>query len=147
MNKTIFSNEIYTRKFLQQQSTLSLVTRIIDRVEQIDGFDPQTTPIVFLGRANELATFAEMPGLPTIAINMPNESSPIPLAGFKGYAITWDATIYAYLSYYLQYPAIRVGQDVTDAILSSPQIQPMSNFPAKDSIKMIYGVVVVKLSN
>lgn len=46
----IFANQIYVKKDLEAKSTLSIVTRIIDRIEQTEGYVAGETKVCIIGR-------------------------------------------------------------------------------------------------
>ena len=50
------------------------------------------------------------------------------------------------MNYYLDYPVNFVNEDKLTALENSPEVQNMPMFPAKDSVKMVDGVLAVKLS-
>ena len=52
----VFANQLYLRRDLEMQSTLSLMSRIIDRIEQTDGYVPGETPVAFIGSLNSTYT-------------------------------------------------------------------------------------------
>lgn len=50
VNGIIFANQCYVKKDLERKSTLSIVTRLIDRIEQTDGYVPGETQVCFIGK-------------------------------------------------------------------------------------------------
>ena len=48
-NSVIFSNSVYIKKYLDDKATLSVVTRILYRMESFDDYDQKTTPVCFIG--------------------------------------------------------------------------------------------------
>lgn len=48
-NSIIFSNSVYIKKYLDDKATLSVVTRILYRMESFDDYDQNTTPVCFVG--------------------------------------------------------------------------------------------------
>ena len=129
----VFANQAYMKKELEKNATLALVVRMVDRIEAVDGYVPGETPVTFAGM---------LPANP--ALNQPREAFQ-ELSKWAGlwnsYAATY--TMGQYLTNYLHYPLL---WDRTADCASWPEVQAMPAFPAADSVRMVDGVVVVKLS-
>ena len=48
-DRGIYANQIYLKKDLEYDTTLSVMTRVVDRIEQVEGYIPGETPVKFLG--------------------------------------------------------------------------------------------------
>lgn len=48
-NNIIYANQVYLKKALDEQTTLSVMTRIIDKVENIEGYIVDETEVIFIG--------------------------------------------------------------------------------------------------
>lgn len=133
-----FSNGMYLKKDIEYDAYLSLMTRVMDRVEEHEDYIPKETPVVFVG-------------LPRVL----NKVQP----GFKDY---WNVTgmmktdvIYtpsrsyyqAYMDYVLGVSVILAEEPVWSRILSLEETQQIPSYPSKDCIAMIDGTMVVKLGN
>ena len=55
LNNIIYSNQLYLKKDLEFKSTLSVMTRVIDRIEQTEGYEVGVTPIAIVGDLNSSA--------------------------------------------------------------------------------------------
>ena len=135
MNNLIYSNQLYLKKDLEYKATLSVMTRIIDRIEQVEGYELNQTPVSFVGNlaGSPLSTnrygYGEIVG--------------IGIDGFGSYSTTYDLTYYWYMTEILGYPMIVVpSYDYS----GHEEVKEMGIFPSVDSIKMIDGTIVVKLS-
>ena len=53
LGQIVFANQVYLKKGLEFQSTLSVMTRVLDRVEQTPGFIPGETPVAMLGNLDQ----------------------------------------------------------------------------------------------
>lgn len=137
----IFSNQAYLRKEVLKTSSLSLVTRIISRVETVEGYQPNQTTVLFWpdGYISGLS-------------NLVRDTSPYPfkeLAPYVGLGVGLSPTTTSYLceyiNVYLNYPMVLTWQagGLTDA--EREQIQAMPLFPAAGSVAFVGSRVVVKL--
>ena len=45
----IFANQLYLKKALQEEAALSLMTRVVDDIEDFEGYIPGQTPVAFVG--------------------------------------------------------------------------------------------------
>jgi hypothetical protein len=130
-NNIIYANQIYVKKNLERESTLSIVTRVIDRIEQTEGYTPKETPVVFIGGIEN------NPNLSTVRCGFTYEGT--------GNSSTVTATynLPTYFYEYLSYP-IKFGnqEHAPDEVLSKIQL-----FPAKDCTIMHEGILYMKLSD
>ena len=131
----IFSNGAYLKKDMEYTATLSTMTRILDRVEQVEGYIPQETPVVFVGTLDETPISKDRQAF----------GDYYPYAGMLyHYSATYNSTLNEYLISILGYPAnLQSESDWVDR----PEVQAMPAFPDKNSVQMIDGTVVVKLSD
>lgn len=129
----VYANQVYMKKELDKSATISLATRIIDRVEQVEGYIPGETPVAFVGRLdrNEYLNhgrdeFAELDH--TVGL-------------WSDYSATYN--LGRYLTDYLNYP---LEWDTVTDFSQYEAVRVMPAFPSMDGIQMIDGTVVVKLS-
>ena len=129
----VYANQAYMKKDLEKNSTLILAVRIIDRIESVPGYVSNKTPVTFVGRldANE-------------PLDVPRKA----LADFQTQTGLWHShsatyNFGRYLTDYLQYP-LRWEQETN--VTRTELAKSMPIFPASGSVRMIDGVVVVKLS-
>lgn len=130
---TVYANQVYMKKELDKSATISLATRIIDRVEQVEGYVPGETPVAFVGRLDRndylnhgRDEFAELDH--TVGL-------------WSDYSATYN--LGRYLTDYLNYP---LEWDTVTDFSQYEEVQSMPVFPAVDGIQMVDGTVVVKLS-
>lgn len=132
---TVFANQIYMKKEIEKSSTISMITRMIERVEQMDGYVPGETSVAFVGNLSmNLYLNRGRVGFEKIVF--------LPGLGSDN-AVTYTSTIITYITTYLNYPLLVVDGTAYSAM---EQVQKMPSFPEPDSIAMIDGTVVVKLS-
>lgn len=135
IDSCLFSNEVYLKKELENSTTLSTFTRIVDRMEQTEGYVPGQTQVAFVGLLHKSPLSKERTGFNYTATGL-----------WNNYSTTYHDTYETYLSYYLGYPADCVDSSEIEKYEQLEQVAAMSPFPAADSIQMIDGVLVIKLS-
>lgn len=137
----MFSNTIYLSKALQERATLSLVTRILDRIEQTDGYVPGETRVAFVGNLYKNPTVAHRPGYFRDAY----------MSSFPGCEQEVTVTYYGawenYFRNYLGYNHDMLSEDEACTLGSDERIATMPVFPAAGSVATVDDVVVVKLSD
>lgn len=126
----VYSNQVYLKKDLQEKATHSMMTRIVYEIESLEGYEAGITPVAFLG-SFEASDY--VPNLEPF-----HELTPY---GMGKSMITYTGTEYAYLTYMLN-----TNMNLTRVSNEAPEIQAMPVYPAKGSVEMIDGVVVVKIS-
>lgn len=127
-SNVIFANQIYVKKDLEAKSTLSVVTRIIDRIERTEGYVAGETEVCIIG------------GL---------EENPLVIskrAGFDYSGTGNQARVAAtyniehYISYYLAYPYKKYRGECPPAIAGSLEV-----FPEKNCATIQNGVLYIKI--
>lgn len=127
-SNVIFANQIYVKKDLEAKSTLSVVTRIIDRIEQTEGYVAGETEVCIIG------------GL---------EENPLVISKRAGFDYSgtgnqaWVAAthnIEHYISYYLAYPYKKYRGECPPAIAGSLEV-----FPEKNCATIQNGVLYIKI--
>lgn len=126
------ANTIYVKKDLEYQSTLSYMTRVVERMEQQDGYIPSETPVVIVG---ENAIGITRYGFePYTNITGAELTSPI----------TFYGTYEQYFEYVLGTPILlSSNEDIANGII----VEDMPVFPKEGSVKMIDDTLVVKLGD
>ena len=132
-----FANELYLTKALEEQATISYLTRVEDRMEQVDGYVPGETPVVFAGSFYAVGLVSNHEGI-----------KPEGLAGFEGnLAITYYETYSSYFWNILGCPINVADRQTMMERIQTPQVQEMPIFPAAGSCTMVDGVMVVRISD
>lgn len=134
------ANVLYTRKQLEQDACLSLMTRVVARLEAREDYIPGETELVFFGVSEELNE--KMPGFEnTYDIGGGENSSPLVKS-----VVTYYYNVYAaYFRYILNNPAVMAPNDVWNTLQEDVRVEEMPCYPAEGCMQMIDGVMVVKL--
>ena len=138
-NNIQFANVMYQKKDLEFKSTFSFMTRVVDRIEQMEEYEPGVTPVAFLTGKNY--------GIKQLK----------PLLFFDEYStyfgteeptsITYFSTYWGYFQYVLNTPIWFAEQEYLDALYQNEYVKQMAVFPAKDSVQYVDGILVVKLDD
>ena len=133
----IYSNQIYMKKHVEFEKTYLTFNRIIDRIEQTEGFILGRTPVALIGNLQNNNLCYKVDYFDYSSTGVSNCFS-------TTYSITYNMFINRIMSYPMN---IVSDQNIIDSLNSNEIVKRMSNFPSKESIKMVDNVVVVKLSN
>lgn len=127
------SNIAYTKKELERQNAMFTMTRVVTRLEEMEEYIPGETPVAIFGGFD--------PDKEKLYAGSVEE-----LAGL-GYSaqITYTATIENYIDTVLQYDINLVSGEEQNRIKATEAYHRMGCFPAKDSIAIIDGTVVVRM--
>lgn len=138
LSKAMWANREYLKKDLEDDSTRAVMVRILDRVEQLEGYEPGVTPVHFVGILDESPLVQE-------------RSNFKPLSALTGSwfaaALTYEDDYWTYWSYFedvMGYPI--AAWDGTMTPEQQAMAEEMPPFPARDSVQLTEGLVLVKLS-
>lgn len=137
----IFSNQIYLKKNLEEQATLSVMTRVLDRIETTEGYIPGETMVVPVGDLNKSSI--QQSG------DWGKEWSDVPRSADtrSHFTVSFYGSFINYFRFYLGYP-IKIGSQVISSEYASRQeVIDMPSFPRAGCCKMVDDVLVLKLSD
>ena len=133
-----FSNGMYVKKNLEFDGYLSLMTRIVGRMEATPGYEPGETPVLFVGLPK---TFNRV------------------IPGFKDYwnvtGMTGSSPIYttepsrfqAYFDYVMSLPIVLADGETRERLLADEDVRAMPCYPADGFLTFRDGTLVVKLGD
>ena len=130
-----FAQQLILRRNLEYQSTLSLMTRVIERADTVEGYSRGVTPVVFSGSLFSSQLAMERPGF---------EGTTSLFGENNLYAITAEDYYPWYVNQILGYP-MRFDVSLLPDYLNRAAVRAMPVFPAEGSIQMIDGVLVVHI--
>jgi hypothetical protein len=134
-NNIIYANQVYLKKDLEYQNTMSTMNRIIDRMEETDGYVLGETPVVLIGYLTDSELSVDRDGLKMDEVGLGID-----------FSVSYYQTYSWYFKYILAYPINLMDAGVAEQWSGQSAVMEMSAFPAKDSCQMIDGTMVVKLS-
>lgn len=137
-NNVVYAHHYYIRRDLEFQSTLSLMTRVIDRVEQTEGYDPGYTPVAFVGSLYNSPLAMERSGFGYLVKNKEENTN-------NYYAMSSEEFYPYYFWQILGYPFNMVGEFERYHISTKPEVRSMPVFPQQGCCQIIDGVMVVKV--
>ena len=130
------ANAVYTSKRIMQNANLSLFTRITYRIEQYPGYVNGETPIAFIG-------------LPSEALKeMPEEFQRFDfLYSIKPFIIgeNWAGRYQRLYDYMLLDNVVIAADEKKRELLQKEDVANMPAYPAEGSIRMVDGILVVRL--
>lgn len=130
------ANAGYVKKSTEQQSTLSVMTRVLDKIEATDGYKPGETPVVFIGvpgdYTQEYEEFSNFES--SVGLHLHN-----PISYYYCYS--------PYFKLILKTNVNVAGMAVAVKMKSTDEVKAMPVYPSNGSIKVIDGTVVVKFAD
>jgi len=134
-DKAIYANQVYLKKKLEYDATQSMVVRVLDRLEQVDGYEAGETKVWFVGELNDSPIVLDRSGF----------SDVYRLTGtWSSIAVTYYSRYWAYCENILGY-RLSLYWDEPNAPLQEIA-QEMPCFPKNGSIQMVDGIAIVKIS-
>ena len=130
----------YVKKDLEQEATLSLMTRVLGRIEAEPDYVPGETPLVFVGADQTL--YPQIYGFEAYYdITGAEYPSAVPYSECFYYYNAYKA----YFRYVLNTRAKMADTASWRALQSDERVQAMPAYPAQGCLKDVDGVLVVKL--
>ena len=147
-SNALYANQVYVARDLQSQATLSIMTRIVDRVEQLPDYAPGTTPVILIGDLNA------NPNYKGKSDGFARARPPWDICGvgkcyavgtFPNFGVTYHESFWNYARFVLH---LKIDVPLEDGVNSGmePDGLAMEPFPAADSVTFQDGVVFVRLS-
>ena len=137
-NHILFANQWYTRTDLHAQAGIAFMTRVITDIEDVEGYEAGKTPVLILGHIDDCPAAYHEKGL---------EIAYDPMVGSTHHhAISYYQTYPNFFHYVMGYSINLVPLNDVAKYLDDPEINAMPIYPSTGSVKMINGVLVVRLS-
>lgn len=133
-----YANGMYLKKDQEFDAYLSLMTRIVGRMEMQEDYVPGQTPVVFVGLPESLNS--STPGFEEYSAAM----------GMQSTDVLWTperSRFQAYFDYILETPIQIAEVEVWDDMLESALTAQMPCYPAAGCMQMRDGVLVVRLGD
>ena len=136
ISSIIYSNQIYLKKQMEFESTKLTMNRIIQNIENMDEYEVDKTPIVFVGYLGNGPLSLEKKDMDYKSVGQ-----------FSTYSLTYYLNYEQFLNYYMGYPVKVLDEKKALEFTEREEVKNMKPFPSKDSYKIVDGVLVIKLSN
>lgn len=150
LSNAIYANQVYLKKELEYQSTLSIMTNLEERIESLPGYIPGKTPVAFSGN------LAENPYFSDVRKGFPPSSDQVSFSDegkYTKYSIGLgaDISIYDFTQmnrYYEFILGCPISMATVEGLSESKKapLESMPVYPVDGSIVVNEGVVLVKLS-
>ena len=137
LSSIVFANQVYLKKNLEYQTTLSVMTRVVEQAEQTEGFDPGFTPVAIIGTLEDSAIATAHKGFEHLAV--------LDAAANNYTASTQEENLW-YFWEIMGYPFNFVSDTQCDALARTPSAAAMPAFPQSGYCRIESGTLVIKLS-
>ena len=138
LGQIVFANQIYLKKNLEYQSTLSVMTRVLTRLEETEGFIPGKTQVAFYGSIDDGSLSVSHQGF---------ESLDSFEAAKDHFGVTDEELNTTYFWQILGYPVNALSDYERDQLRDTADLSSLKAFPEKDCIRWCGSVLVMKLSD
>lgn len=138
-----FSNASYLKKRLEAQSTVTVMSRVIDRIEETEGYEPEQTMVAFIGDLNlNKHLTASRPSFEQLAYT----GDRVP--GYEySFGVSYPWSYRYFMEYYLGYPMRMAFEPEIARLAATETVQAMPDFPDPDCVRWVDDILVVKLSD
>lgn len=131
-----FSHGMYMKKDIEYDANLSLMTRVLGRMEEQEGYIPGQTPVYFIGLPDALMDVT--PGFKDYwAVTGMESSAMMTRMNHSCYQRFFD--------YVLCVPLLQVTDQQRTLLEETQDLNTLSAYPARNCIGMYDGILVVKL--
>lgn len=134
----VFSNQVYLKKNLEFESTVSVMTRVIDRAEQTEGYQPGATPVAIVGTLEDSVLSVPRIGFEHLEALDAASGHYAPQSSEDNLWYVWSV---------LGYPFNFIDQYQQEQLSARAEVISMPAFPAEGCCAMIDGILVIKLSD
>lgn len=134
----VYANDVAVKRALIYQSTDSMMTRIMDRVETTHGYEMGKTPIMFIGEFS----YSPIYGMRSPSLDKVNGIGLAP----SSIAPNSHSFLRRWMHQKWGYPYIEPTAEEKKRVEESGELNSMDVFPASESVKLIDDVIAVKVS-
>ena len=131
----IYSNQCYLKKNLEFDATLTTMNRIVDRIEQTEGYEVGKTKVAIIGNLDDSIISLKRKELDYDSVGL-----------WWNFSITYYETYKQYFENYLGYPINIIDMKQMKKIAEKEEVKEMELFPSYESIKFVDDVLVVKIA-
>ncbi|MBO6041066.1 MAG: glucosyltransferase domain-containing protein [Oscillospiraceae bacterium] len=137
-NHVIFANQVYLVEELEAKAGFSFMTRLVDRMEQTEGYRVGETKVAILGYIDESPLSHEREKLHIVNDNY--------IGTLHHLAMSYYDTFEEYFEFILGYPVNIVPLEDLPELMEDPAVKEMPIFPDPGAVAMVGDTLVVRLS-
>ena len=137
LGTTIFANQVYLKKALEFDSTLSVMTRVLNRAEAVPGYKPGETPTAIIGTLDGSVFSITHDGFEALTVLDAAQNNFAPTSDDGNLWYMWEV---------MGYPFNFVSTYELEQLKLRDDVQAQPAFPAAGCCQLIDGVLVIKLS-
>lgn len=137
LGSIVFSNQVYLKKNLEFEATLSLTSRIIQRAEETEGYRPGFTPVAVIGTMEDSVFSVPRKGFEHLSALDAAENN---------YAVTSEDEMIWYCWEILGYPASFVSTYERSLLKENDAVKAMPAFPADGCSAFVGDTLVIRLN-
>lgn len=130
----LLSNGLYLKKDLEHEATLSFMTRVMDDIYDVDGYEAGTTELCFIGTPE---FHGKMQGFESL-YNLHGNENPS--------SIPFSFAFNNYFKFILNLPYNLSSLEDQKKLAATDEVQAMPCYPADGSIRWVGDILVVKMS-
>ena len=134
-NSIIFANQTYLYKNFVYQNTLLVMDRVIDRIEQVDGYVVGETPVAIVGSLEKSKLADPYDDFEKLGFGLGS-----------AFSVDYYETYTGFFRDLLRYPINLLSFEEFLKWGGVEEVQEMPAFPEKGSCRMIDGTMVIKFS-
>ena len=128
----VYANQTYLKIALAEKATDAFMNRVVDRLEQTEGYVPGETPIAIVGLMPTSPLYKGMDGFEDVTGRT-----------MDAYTVSWEHTYYLYLDNILNYPVKESYLPEAD----QKAVDAMPVFPADGCCAFIGDTLVIKIGS
>ncbi|MFI3226602.1 MAG: glucosyltransferase domain-containing protein [Clostridia bacterium] len=140
MQNIVYSNQVYYKKVLNYDSVLETMSRIVDDLEDLEGYKIGETEVLFTHAMLNSSLYSSRNMMPYLANNW------YLVNGVISFGISYVEYFQNVLMYPMQLHELTTSGSIQERIEAYPELIDMPTYPNKGSIQMVDGVVLVKIS-
>lgn len=137
LSSIVFANQVYLKKNLEYQSTLSVMTRVIELAEQTEGFDPTYTKVAIVGTIEDSKLSIPHKGFEHLAVL---DAAANNFTASSQEENTW------YFWEIMGYPFNFISDYERDLLADTEVVKAMPAFPQHGCCQMVDDTLVIRLS-
>ena len=137
LSSIVFANQVYLKKNLEYQTTISIMTRVIEMAEQTEGFDPNYSTVAIVGSIEDSSIAMAHKGFEHLAVLD---------AAANNYTASSQEENTWYFWEIMGYPFNFVSDYERDHLAATEAVTSMPAFPNQGCCQMIDRTLVIRLS-